>query len=43
MGIGADDKDVFSDEKTYSFWQIEFYQKYFNVNTNDVLARVLHN
>ena len=29
------------EEKTYSIWQIEYYQKYFNVNTNDVLARVV--
>lgn len=28
-------------EKTYSLWQIEYYQKYFNVNTSDVMSRIL--
>ena len=35
------DKEIFLDEKSYSFYQIEFYQKYFNVNTSDVLGRIL--
>ena len=29
------------EEKSYSFWQIEFYQKYFNVNTSDVISRIV--
>ena len=36
------DQDEFSDQnenKQYSYTNIEFYQKYFNVNTNDVIYR----
>ena len=29
------------EEKKYAVWQIEYYQKYFNVSTNDVIYRVL--
>lgn len=41
---GSIDKDTFLESdpsKSHSFYQIEFYQKYFNVNTNEVLARIL--
>lgn len=28
-------------ERTYSLWQIEYYQKYFNINTSDFVSRIL--
>ena len=28
-------------DKKYSVWQIEYYQKYFNVNTNEVISRII--
>ncbi|XP_066598194.1 protein YIPF1 [Prorops nasuta] len=28
------------DEQQRSFWTVEYYQKYFNVNTNDVVQRI---
>lgn len=28
------------DEKKYSVWQIEYYQKYFNADTNEVLMKL---
>lgn len=34
-------EDDLLETKTYSVWQIEYYQKYFNVSTNDVFARIL--
>lgn len=37
-----DENFLADDGKTtnYSVWQIEYYQKYFNVSTNEVLARI---
>ena len=34
-------QEILLEETKYSFWQVEYYQKYFNVNTNDVLTRIL--
>ena len=35
------DPDSLLEEKSYSFWQVEYYQKYFNVSTTDVISRIV--
>ncbi|CAF0892062.1 unnamed protein product [Brachionus calyciflorus] len=34
-------EDNFTSEKTYSVWQIEYYQKYFNLSTSDFISRLI--
>lgn len=36
-----DSKSQLDETPKYSFWQIEFYQKYFNITSSDVLHRIL--
>jgi protein YIPF1/2 len=36
-----EEQQSFLEQKSYSIWQIEFYQKFFNVNTSDVIARIV--
>jgi protein YIPF1/2 len=38
QGIGDEGE---KEEAKYSFYQIEFYQRFFNVNTNEVLSRIV--
>ena len=33
--------ELLNQDKKYSVWQIEYYQKYFNVNTSDVISRII--
>lgn len=34
------DRVIFLDTAQHNFWTIEYYQKFFNINTNDVLERL---
>lgn len=34
-------EDNFAPEKTYSLWQMEYYQKYFNISTTDFVSRLI--